>query len=347
VTPDRIVESVAPIRVCDNGGWTDTWFARHGAVFNIAVQPRAEVTVRVCASGPPGVVLHVEDFGERYVVATQPAPWGPHPLLEAAIAFMKLPQHLSLEARIHSEVPSGAGTGTSAAVTVALLGALDALTPGRLTPYEVARAAHRVETELLGRQCGIQDQIAAAFGGINYIDMSDYPEATVLPIRPSAGLWRELDRRLLVIYLGRAHDSSAIHEQVVRELGNDGPDCQRLQDLRETAVRSRDALVAGDLAALGRAMIDNTEAQAQLHPALVGTRARQVIAIARDHGVLGWKVNGAGGEGGSITLLCDVDASRRRALVNDIETADPGFRRIRTSLSRTGLRVRKGASKAG
>jgi D-glycero-alpha-D-manno-heptose-7-phosphate kinase len=337
---DRVVESVAPIRICDNGGWTDTWFARHGAVFNIAVRPHARVRVRVSANGPPGVVLHAEDFGERYVVTPQPSAWGPHPLLEATIAFMKVPSHLGLEISIHSEAPSGAGTGTSAAVTVALLGALDALGTGRLTPYEVARAAHRVETELLGRQCGIQDQIAAVFGGINYIEMPAYPEAAVFPIRLSGVLWRELDRRLCVFYLGRAHDSSALHEQVIRELEDAGPDCRRLQDLRGTAVRSRDALLAGDLAALGRAMIDNTEAQARLHPALVGSQARQVIAIAREHGALGWKVNGAGGEGGSITLLCDADASRRRALVSVIGRTDPSFRRIRTSLSHSGLRIR-------
>jgi D-glycero-alpha-D-manno-heptose-7-phosphate kinase len=337
---DRVVESVAPIRVCDNGGWTDTWFAKHGAVFSIAVRPHARVRVRVSANGPPGVVLHVEDFGERYVVTPQPSAWGPHPLLEATIAFMKVPSHLGLEVSIHSEAPSGAGTGTSSAVTVALVGALDALTPGRLTPYEVARAAHRVETDLLGRQCGIQDQIGAAFGGINYIEMPAYPEASVFRIRVSGMLWRELDRRLSVFYLGRAHDSSALHEQVIRELKDAGPDCRRLQDLRGTASRSRDALLAADLAALGRAMIDNTEAQARLNAALVGSQARQVITIARDHGALGWKVNGAGGEGGSITLLCDGDASRRRALIRAILGASPAFRRMRTSLSRSGLRVR-------
>ena len=35
--PVRIVNSVAPIRICDNGGWTDTWFAKYGKIFNIAV----------------------------------------------------------------------------------------------------------------------------------------------------------------------------------------------------------------------------------------------------------------------------------------------------------------------
>jgi len=33
----RIINCVAPIRICDNGGWTDTWFAKTGKIFNIGV----------------------------------------------------------------------------------------------------------------------------------------------------------------------------------------------------------------------------------------------------------------------------------------------------------------------
>lgn len=337
--PVRVVNSVAPIRVADNGGWTDTWFARRGAIFNIAVYPYAEVQVQVFDDGAPEIVLHAENYDERYTVPARSTSWGPHPLLEAAIAYMKIPEELRLEVTIHSEAPTGAGTGTSAAVTVALVGALDALTPGRMTAHEAAYAAQKVETEMLHRQCGIQDQLASAYGGISYIEMFDYPQATVSPIRLSDAVWWELERRLVLVYLGRSHDSSAIHEQVIRELEDAGPDCQPLEDLRQTAPRSRDALLAGDFSALGHAMIANTEAQARLNPALVGSQATQVIEIARAHGALGWKVNGAGGEGGSITLLAGAHSPAKRALVRAVESADPDYRHIPTYLSRYGLRV--------
>ncbi len=345
--PARVVNSVAPIRVCDNGGWTDTWFARRGAIFNIAVYPCAEVQVQVFEDGPPGIVLHAEDYAERYALAPPPSPWGPHPLLEAAIAYMKVPEQLRLEITIHSEAPTGAGTGTSAAVAVALVGALDALTPGRLTTHEAAYAAQKVETEMLHRQCGIQDQLASAYGGISYIEMFDYPWATVSSIRLPDARWWELERRLVLIYLGRSHDSSAVHEQVIRELEDAGPECPPLEDLRKTASRSRDALYAGDFVALGRAMIENTDAQARLNPALVGTEATRVIAIAREHGALGWKVNGAGGEGGSITLLCDAHSPRKRELIRAVEASDPNFRHVPTHLSRFGLRVWTASAEAG
>ena len=252
---------------------------------------------------------------------------------------MELPSHLRLQVTVHSEAPPGAGTGTSAAVTVALIGALDRLTPGQWSPHEVAIAAQKVETEVLRRQCGIQDQLGSAYGGVNYIEMSDYPHASVSPLQLPNPTWWELERRLALVYLGRSHDSSAIHETVIEALEEAGPDCPALEELRRTAPRSRDALSSGDFVALGAAMVENTEAQARLHPALIGSEARRVIELARDHGVLGWKVNGAGGEGGSITLLCDEDSARRRALVGEIEQDDPTLRNIPISLSRHGLRV--------
>ncbi|HQZ18057.1 MAG TPA: GHMP kinase [Vicinamibacteria bacterium] len=339
--PLAVVNSVAPIRICDIGGWTDTWFAGHGQVFNLAVYPFAEAQVAIHAArvGAPRLMIHAENFAERYEVRHQAPPWGPHPLLEAAIAYMKVPRDLRLDVTIHSDAPPGAGTGTSAAVTVALIGALDALTPGRLTPDEVARAAQRVETEMLGRQCGIQDQIASAYGGINYIEMFDYPHASVSPVLVPDPIWWEFERRLVLVYLGRSHDSSAIHEEVIRTLQEAGPDSRAIADLRRHAPHARDALYAGDFQALGRSMIESTEAQGRLHSALIGAEARKVIEIAKAHGALGWKVNGAGGEGGSLTLLCGESSERKRALIREIEQSSEAFRSIPIYLSRHGLRV--------
>lgn len=338
--PPFIINSVAPIRICDNGGWTDTWFAGHGQIFNIGVYPNAEVQVAV----HPGedlhnqIIINAENYGDRYVVAPGKH-WGKHPLLEATIEYMRLPHDLSLQVTIYSEAPSGASTGTSAAVTVALIGALDMLTPGRMTPHEVASAAHRIETEMLGQQSGIQDQLCSAYGGINYIEMFQYPHASVSSIQIPNATWWELDRRLALIYLGKSHRSSDVHEMVIRSLKNAGPDCQELNDLRNTAVKSRDALYAGDFAALGAAMVENTRAQAGLHPALIGPEAASVIEIAAKYDALGWKVNGAGGDGGSLTILCDSNAQTKRAMLSAIEQENPLFKNIPVYLSRYGMRV--------
>ena len=134
--PIRTINSVAPIRICDNGGWTDTWFAEHGKIFNIGVYPYAEVQIDVFnrADCESRIVLHAENFGERYVVHPENIGWDRHPLLEAAIEHMGVPEHFAIQATIYSEAPAGGSTGTSAAVTVALIGALDQLTPYRDRP---------------------------------------------------------------------------------------------------------------------------------------------------------------------------------------------------------------------
>jgi D-glycero-alpha-D-manno-heptose-7-phosphate kinase len=130
-----------------------------------------------------------------------------------------------------------------------------------------------------------------------------------------------------------------VHEKVIRELEDAGPDCPKLVPLRKTPVMARDAVYAGDFAALGTSMILNTEAQSELNSALISADAQQIIEVARAHGAIGWKVNGAGGEGGSITLLCGETSSQKREMIRQIEGANPLFKNIPIYLSRFGLRI--------
>lgn len=335
----RCINSHAPIRIADCGGWTDTWFARHGKVFNIAVSPFAEVRIEVFPAGvlPSHVVLHAENYGDLYELKDRPGTWQKHPLLEASIEFMHVPEQFSLRISVRSDAPVGASTGTSAAVTVALIGALDRLGSGKMSPHEIAYAAHHVEMDILGYQCGIQDQLCSAYGGINFIEMQEFPRATVSQIHIPDDVRRELERRLLLIYLGRAHSSSEVHQKVIRELEGEGPESPRLNALRVAAEKSRDAICGGNFDTLGRAMIENTEAQACLHPELVSNDAQRVIEIARHHGAVGWKVNGAGGEGGSLTILCGSDPESEASMIKRIEQENPLYKNIPVNLSRHGV----------
>ena len=90
--PLFIINSVAPIRVCDNGGWTDTWFAGHGRIFNIGVYPYAEVQIKVFPDGgdQDRIVINAENYGERYERHLN-TDWEHHPLLEAAIERVVVP----------------------------------------------------------------------------------------------------------------------------------------------------------------------------------------------------------------------------------------------------------------
>jgi D-glycero-alpha-D-manno-heptose-7-phosphate kinase len=128
----------------------------------------------------------------------------------------------------------------------------------------------------------------------------------VSPIKVPDTVWWELERRLVLVFLGRTHG---------------------------------DAVYAAEFSALGRSMARNTAAQAALHPDLVSKDAATVIDVAKQHGALGWKVNGAGGEGGSVTLLLGPSATGKRRLLEAVTQADPLYQVIPTYLSRTGLRV--------
>jgi len=333
--PFRVVNARTPIRICDNGGWTDTWFAGHGKVFNIGVSPYVEVQARAFREGelPTRVVIDAENYGDRYGFEPGDLP-GRHPLLEAAIDETGVPDGTSVEVTIFSSAPAGCSTGTSASVTVALIGALSALSGRPMPPHEAAYAAYRVEATRLQAQTGIQDQLCAAYGGLNYIEVTSFPDATVTPLHVPDALWWELERRLVLVFLGRPHVSSDVHDRVIAGVQGQSP---VLDELRRAAEDARDAVLAADLPALGRAMTRNTEAQRRLHASLVSADAQHAIDIATAHGALGCKLNGAGGEGGSITVLCGRDSAR--PLHRAIEGADPLFRVVPTSLSRDGLRV--------
>jgi D-glycero-alpha-D-manno-heptose-7-phosphate kinase len=329
-----VIEATAPVRICDIGGWTDTWFGGPGRVVNVAVNPGVEISIRT-APGPDAVILNVEAFGDRYPVTPGAARVARHALLEAAIDAIPPPEGRAVEIGVRSVVPAGCGAGTSASVAVAVLGALAAARGERVSPRDAAYAAHRLEVDVLEVESGIQDQLSAAFGGINDLEIDPYPEAVVRRLPE----WGELGPRLTLVFLGRAHDSSGVHLQVIEQVKHQPTDA--FSRLRDAAVAARDAVVARDLGGFGRAMIANTEAQKALHPALVGADAERVIECAAAQGAIGWKVNGAGGDGGSMTLLSATPAARH-ALEPCVAELSRSYRVIPIDVSDAGLQVRGG-----
>lgn len=337
--PVRIINSVAPTRVCDIGGWTDTWFAKYGSIFNIAVYPYVEVQIKCFRNedGSPQLRVNLENFGDSYSLVPNSIKYERNPLIEAAIDSINLPADLSFEINIYSSMPPGASTGTSGAISVALIGGLDALTDGHLAASEVARLAHEVETVKLGQQSGIQDQLASAYGGINYIEMRQYPFAAVSPIFVPNSIWWELERRLLLIYIGAPHNSSMVHQKVIERLGEDASENELFQRLRALAADAKNSIYAGDFKRLGQIMNENTEVQRQLHKDLVCAAFEDIISICQSFGVMGCKVNGAGGDGGTITALTDGDMAKKRQLIKTL--TESGYEVIPIYLARQGLRV--------
>lgn len=301
-----------PVRACDVGGWTDTWFAGTGRVCSLALGPG--VTVRAEPTGDGRVEVHLPDLGDRFHLDDVP---DRHRLVAESVHEADPADGLGVRLTVSAAVPPATSLGTSGAVCVGVIAAVDALVRGEIRPPgALAEAAHRVEVQRLGRQSGVQDQFAAAHGGANVVDV-DYPSATVTPVVLDPAVREALDDRLLHVAYGGPHDSSAVHEQVIAELEREGTGARRLERLRELAGEAASALAAGDLARWGAALTAATETQRSLHAALVSGGAQALIELARSAGALGWKVNGAGGAGGSLSVLC-ADGDQRRRLAEAV-----------------------------
>jgi D-glycero-alpha-D-manno-heptose-7-phosphate kinase len=296
-----IIESIASNRIGDFGGWTDTWFSRSGHILNFAVDLYARVTI--VTTDQPGVTIHVQDYGD---VVEIPSVEGAgyddkHALLIAALKVMNITH--GLDVYISADVPPGCGTGSSAAVSVALIKALSVLNGEYLVAHEIARLAHRLETEELKIESGVQDQLAAAYGGVSFIEMYEYPNSYVSPVDISEEVRMTLENRWLLVYEGRRHLSGDVHKKVIEGLKDEGsPSHRALSVLKETALGAKQALLKGDIAELGRIMDANNTAQKALHPEITTDNFEKIEETARAVGIVGAMINGAGG-GGSIVLL--------------------------------------------
>jgi D-glycero-alpha-D-manno-heptose-7-phosphate kinase len=128
-----------------------------------------------------------------------------------------------------------------------------------------------------------------------------------------------------------------MHDYVIAELESGGPQLKYILQLTKIAQEAKGYLIAGDFEAYGDAMIRNNECQRGLHPRLIAEEADEVAGLARKWRAAGWKVNGAGGKGGSLTVLASDDDGLRRQMIQKINGLGKGVRVIPISLSHAGL----------
>ncbi len=309
----------APVRFCDLGGWTDTRIVPRGAVLNFAARLYTYVTLQF-REGPRGATLESLDTEERTQLRDirHIEYNGVLDLLKAAVARSGVELHTSgvystrrsLTLQVRSDAPPASGLGSSAALGVAAIGALARLGNRHLLPHEVARESQLLEVEELKLEAGVQDQLASAYGGVNFMEV-EYPNARVFPVPLDPAVRCELEDRFVLVYTGRSHFSSGMHQKVIAEADRHRDD---FDALARAAVAGKEALLAGDLDAFGRAMDANWESQKALHPEITTPEIEALHRAARDAGAIGFKANGAGG-GGTVTILAGRDASHlvRRA----------------------------------
>ena len=297
-----IIFSRAPVRICDVGGWTDTWFYRRGAVLNICVDLYSYVRIVKRSDKKINIISENLDLNSEIKNYRQIEYDGTLDLLKAAIKRMNLTTGLDIFVR--ADAPPGCGTGTSASVAIALIAALAHFSNETLVPHEISQLAHQLETEELNLESGVQDQYAAAYGGINFMEI-EYPEVRISPMKINRKRLLELESQLLLVYLS-SRSSSEMHKAVIENFRKgDEKTVQSFKVIKKCAYEMKDAIHSGDIESMGEIMNRNWEAQKNLNPLMVNSIIKKTEKIAKNHGAIGFKCNGAGG-GGSVTILAEV-----------------------------------------
>lgn len=311
-----VTEAHALARVLDLGGWTDTWFSEKGKILSLSVLSRyfggsglyRAITVSASVSKAKENRFYVEAADPSFDISIPVADLQDKKtvcrnliLASAHKVFEYLDPKTSIRISINSPYPPGASVSTSAAISVAIINALSR----GLNPDEIAKRAWLAETEVMGGQSGTQDQAQAAHnasGGFNHIEIDGYPNTLWSPFRIDRETQNALKEGLITVCYG-SHDSSETHRKVIRQLEAEGSNAPQLVRLRKLAPQAMRFLQAKNLIGFGEVMQESTSIQDDLCEGIVSRRAKAIIEIAKKHKVLGWKVNGAGGDGGSITLL--------------------------------------------
>lgn len=295
----KSIKTTTPTRICDLGGWTDTWFSPKGILLNIAVEPGVDVCVTEVQSDNEKIHVQLKNFNTDYVFNLSQ---NKHPLIDEVIRHFHPYTIKNFSIKIESIIPPGASMGTSASVMIGLINALNEISE---TPFygDIPLLAHTIESERLKKQTGIQDHIIAYYGGIQFIEIESYPAYKTSSVSISIKTKEFLQTQLVTIYIGAPHNSSTIHQMVIQKMEhNEKFNSQFLSQLRLCARKGFESLLADDLIGFGETMIENTNIQRKMHPKLVSETCESLIQSLGKLS-LGWKVNGAGGDGGSISFL--------------------------------------------
>jgi len=333
VTSNSCFRASAPVRLDFAGGWTDVApFATEigGAVVNAAISLVAEAEVE---PGGRGWRIEAEDLAVSAAIPRN----GWTEALSTRLALHKAALCRSgLEAcalRTRCAVPAGSGLGSSGALGVALVAALDAAAGRRRSPTEVAEAAFGIEAVDAALPGGRQDQYAAACGGFQHLGF-ERGGVSVEPLPIDPGFARALQERIVICYTGRSRVSSETISRVMGAYRRADPVVgAALRNLALLAAPMAEALVAGDLAAVARRLSENWKWQQQLDPSMRTAEMGRLEHAMQAAGALGGKAAGAGA-GGSMFFIAgeDVAAAERAA-----EAA--GCRVIPFSWAPEGIRV--------
>lgn len=306
------VRARAPLRLGLAGGGTDLspyCDEYGGAVLNATIDRFAYAHIFPSLDGK--IVFRARDIEQEEVIDTS-KPFNIHEGLVLHKAIYKhiideycQGQMLPLVVSTTVDVPAGSGLGASSALAVALIEAFCVGLQLPLGPYDVSRLAYRIERQDLMLAGGRQDQYAAAFGGVNFIEFLPQDRVIVNPLRIRRDYLNELELALVVCFTGQSRRSDTIIKEQVSGLNALNADTlANMHKLKNDATAMKSALVSGDLELMSAILGNSWLAKKRTAAGISNQRVDELYDVALKAGAWAGKISGAGG-GGFMMLLTD------------------------------------------
>lgn len=299
-----IIESSAPTRVDIAGGTIDIpplfLFHEGAATVNFAIDIRAHCRIEKLNDGR--IILESTDQKDRVETdLTNIAMLKDEPrlsLLAKLVYFFKPTTGFKMTTT--SEAPAGAGLAGSSTLNIACIGALNELCGRPYTEDRFIPIAAAVECQVIKVPTGYQDYYSAQYGGVSCIHFGP------------AGISREalgidtstLENCIAICYTGEPRNSGTNNWEITkRHIDGDKEIFEIFDNIRDTAVNTRGALLANDWETVGGTLASAFPNRKRLSPNITTPQMDTIIQTALDNGAIAPKVCGAGG-GGCIAFYC-------------------------------------------
>lgn len=282
-----------PLRVSLCGGGTDLpeYYENNGfgAVCSMAINRYVYVTAKEL----PDLFPYKYKLAYSETELLTDASLTRHPILRQAIANYNLK---SLDFCSMADIPAGTGMGSSSSFTVATLHALSLMQGEFLSKEELASAACRLEIEQLKEPIGKQDQYAAAYGGLNYMEFNHDGSVEVNPLVIDPTREANFTSSMRLFYLGKQSRSAS---QILRGQKKSG---HALDAMKNQAATCSEVFLDGTPEDLGLLLNQAWKDKKRLSDKISTPEIDSVYSNALAQGAWGGKLLGAGGCG--FLLVC-------------------------------------------
>jgi D-glycero-alpha-D-manno-heptose-7-phosphate kinase len=209
-----------------------------------------------------------------------------------------------IEIHHDADLPARSGMGSSSAFTIGLLHAVHALQGRMVGKLQLASEGIHIEQDILEEAVGSQDQVHAAYGGLNHVVFHANGEISVRPVTISPQRMAEFNAHLLLFYTGIKRTAASVAGTFVESLDDRRRQLRIMKDLVDEGLA---ILNRGDsVTAFGELLHEAWQAKRALSATVSNTEVDALYARARSAGAIGGKLTGAGG-GGFLLLFAEPD----------------------------------------